>query len=139
MQEIVFDDKSRMPEEKELEKIIGKNFKQWKQIDEHVKENIGDTTADWKFYGKNYGWQLKTLLKKRNLFFRIPYQSCFKVVFVFGDRAVKVIEKSGISGDLIETLMNAKKYAEGRGLQIDIKNQKYMDDIKKLIQIKIEN
>ena len=137
MPEIIFTDKSRHPSTKQLEDTLGKNYKHWQTIKDHVNINYEPITDVWKFYGKNYGWQLKTLLKKRNLFFLIPYKSFFKIVFVFGDKAVKEIEQSGIAKELITELINAKKYAEGRGLPINVKNRKHIADIKKLIEIKI--
>ena len=82
---------------------------------------------------------MKTFLKKRNLFFLIPYTSYFKIVFIFGDKAVAEIEDSDISKDLKSVVINAKKYAEGRGLPIDVNDDSYLSDIKKLIGIKINN
>ena len=139
MSEIIFTDKANHPSAKQLADALGKNYKHWQTIKDYVNKNYGPITDEWKFYGKNYGWQLKTLLKKRNLFFSIPYKSFFKIVFVFGDKAVKEIEKSGIAKELVTELLNAKKYMEGRGLPIDITSAKYIPDIKKLIEIKIKN
>ncbi|MFC2134683.1 DUF3788 family protein [Bacteroidota bacterium] len=139
MSEIIFNNKSEHPSAKQLADALGKNYKHWQTIKDYVNKNYEPITDEWKFYGKNYGWQLKTLLKKRNLFFLIPYKSYFKIVFVFGDKAVKEIEKSSVSENLITELLNAKKYAEGRGLPIDVNSGKYISDIKKMIKIKISN
>ena len=100
------------------------------------QENISN---EWKFYGQKYGWQLKTLMKKRNLFFMIPSKDFFRIVFIFGDKAAAEIEKSGISAELINQVKNARKYAEGRGLPIEVYDGNYIPDIKKLIEIKIKN
>lgn len=139
MSEITFDDKNEKPDDKLLAKKIGTNFKHWKEIRKFIKEEIGVTTEEWKFYGKKYGWQLKTLLKKRNLFFLIPYESYFMIVFIFGDKAVEEIKKSKVAKKLKDQIIKAKKYAEGRGLSIEVKDAKYIADIKKLIEIKINN
>ena len=139
MSEIVFNDKSQKPDEQLLSENLGESFKVWQEIAAHVKETYDNTTEEWKFYGQKYGWQLKTFLKKRNLFFMIPSQAYFRIVFVFGDRAVAEIEKSDIAEDLKIVVRNAKKYAEGRGLPIEVFDQKYLADIKKLIDIKINN
>ena len=139
MSEIVFNDKSQKPNEPLLSENLGESFKVWQEIAAHVKETYDNTAEEWKFYGQKYGWQLKTFLKKRNLFFMIPSQAYFRVVFVFGDRAVAEIEKSDIAENLKIVVRNAKKYAEGRGLPIEVFDQKYLADIKKLIDIKINN
>ena len=139
MSEISFYDKNIKPDDNLLAEKTGETFKYWVEIKKHIKEHCGETTEEWKFYGKNYGWQLKTFYKKRNLFFLIPGESSYKIVFIFGDKAVSEIEKSDISEDLKNTVINAKKYAEGRGLAVEVEDEKYISDIKTLINIKLNN
>ncbi len=139
MSEVIFNDKSLLPNNDLLTEKLGKSFRYWNEIREHVKSNYGNIREEWKFYGKKYGWQLKTFLKKRNLFFLIPYESYFKIVFVFGDKAVEEIKESKVSEELKEVVINAKKYLEGRGLSIDIKNKKYISEVEALLEIKINN
>ena len=79
---------------------------------------------EWKYYGPKSGWTLKTLRKKRNLFFFTPHQGYFRIAFVFGDRAVAEILISDLPKAMIEEVKNAKKYAEGRGIRIDVKTRR---------------
>ena len=58
---------------------------------------------------------------------------------MFGDKAVAAVEQSDLPQDLIRTLKNARKYAEGRGLQIDVKRSTDVKHIMKLVKIKVEN
>jgi hypothetical protein len=139
MSEIIFNDKNKQPNNEIISNKIGAVFQCWLEIKKYVEERRENTTEDWKFYGKNYGWQLKTLLKKRNLFFLIPYESFFKIVFIFGDKAVQELEKSNISTEIKNDIRNAKKYMEGRGIAIEVKDGKNLKDIKALIDIKINN
>ena len=139
MSEIVFNDKNNKPDDDLVAEKIGASFKYLKELKKHIKEKYGITNEEWKFYGQKYGWQLKILLKKRNLLFCIPFEKFFKIVFIFGDRAVKEIEKSTIATNLKSELINARKYAEGRGLSIEVQDHSYMADIQKLIEIKIKN
>jgi hypothetical protein len=46
---------------------------------------------------------------------------------------------SNISSDILTGLQQARKYAEGRGIQIGIKNDLIIPDIKQLIKIKLQN
>jgi len=122
-----------------LARVLGKSNRLWKEIKKHLKAEYGELTEDWKFYGQKSGWLLKTLRKKRNLFFFIPLERSFKVSFVFGDKAVAVAEQSDLPQDLITTLKNARKYAEGSGLQIEVKKSADVEHIRKLVKIKVNN
>jgi hypothetical protein len=135
----VFEDKAVMPNDKMLAKALGKSNRLWQDIKKHLKAEYGELIEEWKFYGQKSGWILKTLRKKRNLFFFIPLKGSFQVSFVFGDKAVAVVEKSNLPKGLITELKNARKYAEGRGLRIDVKNSTDIENIKKLVEIKVNN
>jgi len=135
----VFADKTSEPTNQKLARVLGKANRLWKEIKEHLRAEYGELTEEWKFYGQKSGWILKTLRKKRNLFFFIPLESSFKVSFVFGDKAVAAVEQSDLPQDLITTLKNARKYAEGRELQIDVKKSTDVEHIKTLVKIKINN
>ena len=137
MTEYVFMEKDKKPAEENLAETLGSTYRFWEEIKEYISESIGATTEEWKFYGAKYGWQLKTFLKKRNLFFLIPYDQYFRIGFVFGDRAVEAIEASGVSETLKDVIRNARKYGEGRGLPIDVKDGAYIQDIKALLEIKV--
>ena len=139
MPEPIFLDKTKLPSESELKQTLGSTFDLWQEIKTFIKSEIGETSEEWKFYMKSTGWQLKTLLKKRNLFFFTLYANCFRMTFVFGDKAVAEVEKSDIPEPIIDELLNAKKYMEGRGLSIWIKNKNDAEIVKKLLLIKVNN
>ena len=82
---------------------------------------------------------MKTLYKKRNLFFFTAFEGYFRIAFVFGDRAVAEIVSSDLPKAVIEEITNAKKYAEGRGIRIDVKTRRDVESVKKLIAFKAMN
>jgi hypothetical protein len=135
----IFIDKSQQPDDQMLSDALGGTHQILEEIKKHLKSVYGEVIQEWKFYGEKYGWQLKTLRKKRNLFFIIPYDGYFTQGFIFGDKAISAIEDSDLPDDIKETLRNAKKYAEGRGLSIDVRSSEKIEIIKKLIEIKINN
>ncbi len=139
MAESIFDDKSIQPDDQRLVKVLGKSAAYWKDIKKHLQETYGELTEEWKFYNQKSGWILKTLRKKRNLFFFIPLQGCFKITFVFGDKAVAAIEKSDLPNNIIDTLRNARKYAEGRGIQIEVTSPDEVETVQKLVAVKLDN
>ena len=135
----VFDDKASKPTAQKLARVLGESNGMWKEIKKHLKAEYGELIEDWKFYGAKSGWILKTLRKKRNLFFFVPSEGSFRLSFVFGDKAVAAAEQSDLPKDIITTLKNARKYAEGRGLRIEVKGPADVENIKKLVEIKLNN
>lgn len=138
MESRAFMDKSIQPDNDRLTQVLGESWKFWEAIKDQIKDEHGDVIEEWKFYGANYGWTLKILLKKRNLFFFTALNGYFRLGFVFGDRAVAAAEQSDLPGKMINELKNARKYAEGRGLRIEVKNQEALENVKRLIDIKIK-
>jgi len=135
----VFDDKSVKPDEKALLKAIGKTAGHWQKIKINLENEYGELIEDWKHYGQKTGWLLKVLRKKRNLFFCIPLKESFRIAFVFGEKAVSAVQSSNLPESIKLELKNARKYAEGRGLRIDVKSARDVENIRKLVEIKIKN
>ena len=135
----VFCDKSHPPDESGLAEALGKSAALWVEIRDGVRADWESVVEEWKYYGAKYGWSLKTLHKKRNLFFFIPGEGSFMISFVFGDKAVAAIEESDLPQALIEEVRSAKKYAEGRGLRIAVGSSRDVEHVRKLVAIKMTN
>lgn len=139
MSSSIFDNKLTKPELKTLREVLGESYIFWEDIKKHIEATYGSVAEEWKFYGQQSGWLLKVLLKKRNLFFFVPMKDHFKLSFIFGDRAVAAVETSDLPELIKDSLRKARKYAEGRGVQIEVKSA---DDVRhaiKLVEIKINN
>ena len=135
----VFIDKLAKPDDQALVSALGKTYPLWAELEKHVATAHGESTEEWKYYGPKSGWTLKTLHKKRNLFFFTPCHGYFRIAFVFGDRAVAEILTSDLPKAMVEEVKNAKKYAEGRGLRVEVKTPRDVESVKKLIAIKVMN
>jgi len=56
-----------------------------------------------------------------------------------GDKAVQEVEKSDLPEEIIEALKHARKYQEGRSIQIFVKTSEDFAHVEKLVEIKINN
>ena len=135
----IFIDKSHKPTEKDLSEKLAFTYKYWEEIKKSLSDEYGDLVEEWKYYGLKYGWTLKLFYKKRNLFFFSAYENYFLIGFIFGEKAVSAIKKSDLPKSIIEELMRAKKYVEGRGLRIEVKKRSDIKNIIKLVGFKINN
>ena len=134
-----FADKAKQPTETELKKALKKTFEAWMTLAEFTKKSYPKATEEWKFSGEKYGWNFQISDKKRTLIYLLPRDGFFKAAFVFGQKATDVILKSNISHDIKEEIKGAKVYGEGRGIRIEVKNKSILNEIEKLITIKIGN
>ena len=139
MSDILFTDKTYHPDAESLNNALGKTAKYWQEIKEFIGTNFGEYQEEWKFYSPKYGWTQKILLKKRNLLFFTPVSGYFRLAFVFGDKAVTAVEKSDLPEKIKSDLSNARKYMEGRGIQLEVKSSSDVKNVFKLLEIKVNN
>ena len=133
-------DKSEAPDDRILSAVLGETaFKRWTGIKASIESAHGATKDEWKFYSAKSGWVLKLLLKKRNLFFMIPGEKKFTLGFLFGDRAVEEISRSELPATMIREVKDARRYAEGRGLRIEVRNREAVNHVLKLVDIKVHS
>jgi hypothetical protein len=132
-------DKSTNPNEEQLKNVLAKTLQLWNSIRQYVSDSYGPVEEQWNFAGKNCGWSLRLKHKKRTILYLIPCKEYFMVAFVFGEKAVAAIQKSTLPKSILDTINSAKKYAEGRGLRIEVKRPQDIANIKTLTEIKMAN
>lgn len=131
-------DKSTEPDDDLVKELLGAASGLRTAFYDFILIEAGKIVTEWKFYSKKTGWTMKTLLGKRNLFFSTPMQESFALTFVFGDRAVNAIMDSDVSETIKLELQNARKYMEGRGIRILIRDSESLEQAKKLLKIKLK-
>jgi hypothetical protein len=133
----IFPDKSSEPTDKDVKEILGSKYELWKRIHDLVYSKYPGGLSEWNYPGKKYGWSYRIKDKKRAIIYFLPRDRYFLVAFVFGDKAVKEVMDSQISEEIKNDLNNARKYAEGRGVKVEVKDESVLTDIERLIEIKI--
>jgi len=139
MDSSIFPDKTIRPTDADLKNALGKTYDLWIALRNFVFDKYPTAFEEWNCAGAKYGWSFRIKDKKRAIIYLLPRDKYFKVAFVFGEKATQQILGSKISEEIKSELMNAKKYAEGRGIRIDIKDKNNIFDIKELIEIKLAN
>lgn len=137
MDKSIFTDKMSKPGDDDLRDKLGDAFHLWHKIIGYLFSKYPYSLNEWNYPGEKYGWSFRIKDKKRAILYLLPRNGYFKTAFVFGQKATDVIMKSDISDTIKSELQSAKVYAEGRGIRIDVKDDKILDDIKKLIDIKL--
>jgi len=135
----IFTDKEKIPANDELTAALGSLYNVWMDIRNYVYQKYPEAVEEWNYPGKKYGWSFRIKDKKRAIIYFLPRDGYFMVAFVFGQKATDQVLNSEISKDIKTDLENARVYAEGRGIRIDIKDESRIKDIHKLIEIKLSN
>lgn len=125
------------PDEKMFMAEIGAAYPSYKAIEKKVGEYKDGVQPKWKFYGKKNGWLLKLMSGKRNVLFVVPQKDHFRVSFTFGESIFENIMNCNVHEKIKSDLFQAKKYAEGRTIQIKVENGANLKDILTLINIKM--
>jgi hypothetical protein len=139
METSIFMDLLKKPETVDLEIPLGNTYPIWIEIRDFVLEKYPAAIEEWHISVKKYGWIFRIKDKKRAIIYLSPRNGFFHVTMVFGQKATDQILNSDISSNVKEELMNSKVYMEGRVIRLDINDSSLINDIKKLVEIKIAN
>jgi hypothetical protein len=135
----IFTNKAEIPDDFMLSGTLGDLFETWMNIREYVFHVYPKATEEWNFPGQKYGWSFRIKDKKRAIIYLLPRDTYFLAAFVFGEKATKDALDSNISVEIKTIIETARVYAEGRGFRIEVRNESIVQDIKKLIEIKVAN
>ena len=133
----IFDDKNSPPKKKDLETALGRSFRLWLDLTAWLDERFGPVNETWQFSGIKWGWSLKVKQKKRAIVYLTPQKKCFLAGFALGEKAVKAAIATGLPGDILKLVQEAPKYAEGRGVRVEVKNQRQNGAVKTLAEAKM--
>ena len=137
MDKSIFLDKTKTPENTDLEASLGASCALWQLIKDAVFTKYPKSIEEWNF--STYGWSFRIKDSKRAIVYLLPRNQFFKVAFVFGQKATDEILASKISDEIKTELSNAKVYAEGRGIRIDIQTADQLEDVFMLIDVKLRH
>lgn len=130
--------KTTQPTAEEVIAVLGPAAAVWKElIDWFAGQNVVD--QEWNSYSHKYGWSLRLKVKKRNIVYLAPCKGCFRVAFIFGDKAVAAARQSNLSKSTLKQADEAPRYPEGTGLRLTVKSSKDLAAIRKLALIKLAN
>ncbi|MBL0154226.1 MAG: DUF3788 domain-containing protein [Chitinophagaceae bacterium] len=135
----IFTEKEITPSQKDLKKALGSTFPIWQELQEYTKKSYPGAVEEWNFSSPKYGWSFRVKDKKRVILYLLPREQFFKVAMVFGQKATNEILNSNVADMIKQDLQNARVYAEGRGIRIDITDKALTTDIKTLISIKLSH
>ena len=132
-----FADKSQEPRAAALREVLGRSGARWKELIDHLEAVYAPLTARWGFAGAQWGWALRLKQKKRTILYMTPCSRHFVVGFVLGERAVEAAHAVPLGDSMLALINEAPRYAEGRGIRIEVRTRKDLESIKQLTAVKM--
>lgn len=134
----IFPHKSQPPTQKQLAEVLGEqSFKVWSEIEAYVLHQYPRAVCEWNFPGIKYGWSYRLKDKKRAIIYLLPADGFFNVAFVFGQKASTHILGSTVADSIKTELQQARVYAEGRGIRLEVRDASFLEDVKQLVNVKL--
>ena len=135
----VFDNKAFLPNDELLSNVLSETKNLWENIMAHICGAYKNIGSEWKFYSKAAGWSFVVKSGKRTLIYLIPLAGYFKASFVYGEKAVTEAQLAGLPEFVLESIAEAKPYAEGRSFMVDVRDSDDVSLVEKLLKIKSDN
>ena len=135
----VFGDKSRPPRNDDLAATLGSTFVFWNELKRLIASRFAPQPIEWGFASKKTGWGLRLKREKRTILYMTPCRGYFIASFALGEKAVKSAHESDLPVSVLGVIDSAKKYAEGRGVRLEVKSAEDVRNVEKLAVIKMAN
>ena len=135
----IFNDKSKQPTEDDLKAKLGSAFILWNELKKLIASRFAPVTTEWGFTSKKTGWGLRLKHEKRVIIYMTPCQGYFLASLALGEKAVKAAHKSDLPASVLEIIDNAPKYAEGRGIRLEIRSADDVSHTEKIAMFKMSN
>ena len=133
-----FDDKSRPPTQADLDRVLGKAASTWQDLLSRIARSFPPSTTEWGFASKSTGWGLRLRQADRTVLYMTPCAGHFLASFALGEKAAKIALASDLPKAILATIESAKKYAEGRGVRIEVRKKGDLSAIERIAAIKME-
>jgi hypothetical protein len=134
-----FDDKSKPPQNDDLAATLGSTFVLWNELKRLIALRFSPLSIEWGFASKKTGWGLRLKREKRTILYMTPCKGYFLVSFALGEKAVKAAHESDLPISIVRIIDSAKKYAEGKGVRLEVRSGEDVRNVEKLAVIKMAN
>ncbi len=134
-----FTDKAHQPTDKDLRSILGKSYVAWIRLIELVSDRVTPISQVWGFTSTSAGWGLRLKRKDRVILYMTPREEHFLVSFALGEKAVVAAGTRKLPTNILKAIESAPKYAEGRGVRLQVRQAREVSALATLAEIKNEH
>ena len=132
-----FAGQSTCPTDDQLTTALGPSRARWDELIEALADSCDK--QEWNSYSTKAGWSLRLIRGARAIVYLTPSRNAFMASFALGDKAVAAARASKLPKRTLQIIDQAKRYAEGTAVRIDVKAASDVAVIRKLAAIKLAN
>lgn len=134
-----FEDKEHQPEDSDLVEALAETQRYWDDLKSTMARNFQPLSVEWGFSGKKWGWSLRLKQKARTILYMTPRAGDFVVGFALGQKAVDAAHATDLPPSVLELIDAAPKYAEGRGVRLEVRTEEDLRSVVQLADVKMTN
>lgn len=138
MNDLVLTDKEQFPTEEIIYSHLGKTKTHWQALFNLIHTEFTGFEEEWRYYNDGKSWLMKVTHKKKTVFWLGIIPNMFRITFYFGAKAEPMILASSLSEEIKDNFMNGPRYGKIRGITLQMKNKKNVDEAKRLIELKLK-
>ena len=132
----IFDNKELIPDDNDLKEVLKENINIWNEFIDYLEDEYGLLKKEWKFYSKKSGWSCRISNKKRNLVFLIPNDKYFIATINMSVKVSEILLDMDFPSEIKSIIKETKSYMEGKSVLIDVKNEKDLEIVKTMLDIR---
>lgn len=134
-----FDDPANRPDAGVLRSTLGRSHAAWLALIAAVEGKVAPLRPEWVFAGKSTGWGLRMKHGERVIVYMTPRAGSFLVSFALGERAVEAALAARLPAHVRKAIEGAPRYAEGRGVRIEVRGKRDLPALAELARLKHES
>ncbi|MBN2543211.1 DUF3788 domain-containing protein [bacterium] len=130
--------KNLAPSDEIIRQLIGDDvLVYWDMFRDYLKEAY-NMEPELLYYGQKHGWCLRYRKSKRTLCTIFPEKGAFTVLVILGSRELAKLEHHflELNSKMQTMIQTTHKEYDGKWLWIQVKNDKYVNDVKTLLSVK---
>ncbi len=131
--------RKNQPTNADLTAVLGPARSLWDQLLAELDAECGSLKPDWSSYSPKAGWALCLRRQKRAIVYLSPQAGAFMASFALGDKALDAARQSGLSSRILALLKQARRYAEGTAVRLEVETQEDIAVVRKLAAAKLAN
>lgn len=131
-----FTNKNSKPTDAELIDIVGRAKNKWESLIYYLTDDL-HLKGELKFYGINYGWALRFNKSGKSVIALYPNEDCITVQIILNNNQTNKAFSSDLSPKIIQIINDTETICEGKWIYLNIDEDTEINDIVKLIDLRI--